>query len=253
MGLAVEGIPADPSDVRSPDDLELRRIPAVRAPSGRKTMRFGPRVERRPRHVGLADILSGHWASRAPALRLVLMVITVGEQLSGRVAREPETRRAVGKGLADEAKPFGVHGLRFGHLLANTASAVLFPEVRTFDINTGDEVIDGTPPGQTFSPLRYTTSTRDEIRVGTWLLLSTVLGTYKFDVDEGLDVEAIMDPDTSDAEIDELAADVVLSYPGVLRVTEGPTVSRDELGTVAAVTMEVDTVAGTVTITAPVA
>lgn len=124
--------------------------------------------------------------------------------------------------------------------------------MKTFDINTSDEVVDGTPPGQTFSPLRYTETVRDEIRVGTWLTLNTFLGTYKFDVDEGLDVEAIMDPDTSDEEIGELAADVVLAFPGVTRISDGPVVERDEFGTVAAVTMQAETVAGPMTITAPV-
>ncbi len=124
--------------------------------------------------------------------------------------------------------------------------------VQTFDMNTSDEVVDGAQPYHTFQPFRYTTDLLGEIRVGVWLLLVTWLGTYKFDVNQGLDVEAIQDPITSDAEAGELVTDVVLSYPGVLRITEGPTVTRSDEGTLISIFVEAETVAGPISFSVPV-
>jgi hypothetical protein len=124
--------------------------------------------------------------------------------------------------------------------------------VQTFDMNTSDVVVDGAQPGHSFQPFRYTQTKLDEIRVGVWLLLTTWLGTYKWDVDEGLDVEAIQDPITSDAEAGELVADVVLSYPGVERITLGPTVTRSDAGKVITIDVEAQTVAGTIGFAVPV-
>lgn len=124
--------------------------------------------------------------------------------------------------------------------------------MKTFDINTSDQEVDGTPPGQTFRPLRYTATTLDEIRVGVWLLLNTWIGTYRFDTEQGLDVEAIQDPITSDAEAGELVVDVVLSYPGVLRISKGPEVTRSEGGKVISISVSADTVAGPISFVVPV-
>ena len=122
----------------------------------------------------------------------------------------------------------------------------------TFDINTSAETVDGTPPRRTFQPLRYTTSTLDEARVGVWLLLSTWLGTSRLATDEGFDYESAQDPDTSDAEIGELAANVALSYPAVTSVSVGPDVSRDEDGTLLSISMTCETAEGPFPVTLPV-
>lgn len=93
------------------------------------------------------------------------------------------------------------------------------------DINTSDQTVDGTPAGQTFQPTRYTTTQADEIRVGVWMLLSTIRGTYRMDLTQGLDVEEILDPATSDAERSALVSEIVLGFPGVTGITSGPTVT----------------------------
>ena len=93
------------------------------------------------------------------------------------------------------------------------------------DINTSDLTVDGTAPGQTFQPTRYTTRQADEIRVGIWTLLSTVQGTYRLDLAQGLDVEEILNPQTSDAERSALVAEIVLGFPGVTGILAGPTVT----------------------------
>ena len=93
------------------------------------------------------------------------------------------------------------------------------------DINTSDLTVDGTAPGQTFQPTRYTTSQADEIRVGIWLLLSTVQSTYRLDLVQGLDVEEILSPQTSDAERSAIVAEIVLGFPGVTGIIAGPTVT----------------------------
>lgn len=106
--------------------------------------------------------------------------------------------------------------------------------MRTYDINTSGETVGTTPAGQTFQPLRYTTTKVDEIRVGVWLQLKTILGAYAFNTEtDGLDVEAILDPATSDAERSALVADAVLRYPGVLGFLDGPTVTVEDGSTVA--------------------
>lgn len=103
----------------------------------------------------------------------------------------------------------------------------------TYDVNTSDKAVDGTPPGQTFRPLRYTQRKRDTIRVGVWMLLQTLKNTYRMNLELGLDAELIMDPETSDAERSALVADVVERYPGVVGFDSGPTVSLGDDGQIA--------------------
>ncbi|HUV47365.1 MAG TPA: hypothetical protein VMX11_00185 [Actinomycetes bacterium] len=101
----------------------------------------------------------------------------------------------------------------------------------TFDINTTDTVApDGTLPGQTVFPLRYTTTEADTIRVGLWCVLSTIVGTLQFDTEEGLDVLAMLSPTTSDAERSSLVRDPILAYPGVAAIDEEPIVATTEQG-----------------------
>lgn len=102
--------------------------------------------------------------------------------------------------------------------------------VPVLDLNTSDEPIDGTPPGRVFQPPRYTTTIRDTTRVSLWSLLSTMLGTYVFDTEQGLDGEDILDPTTSDEERAAIVAEVVLGYPGVTGLVDGPTVTTSEDG-----------------------
>lgn len=97
--------------------------------------------------------------------------------------------------------------------------------VRVIDVNTSAETIDGTPPGQVFSPMRYTSTTRDMIRVSVWLVLATIAGAYQLDVTQGLDVLAMLDGNTSEAERAALVAEVVLGIKGVTGILEGPIVT----------------------------
>lgn len=121
--------------------------------------------------------------------------------------------------------------------------------MRTIDINTSDQTIDGALPGETFRPLRYTESERDAIRVGVWTQLRTVFDTYAFDRGQGLDVETILDPATSDAERSALVADVVLAYPGVLSITDGPTVTVVD-GSLASISLRALTADGPIALVA---
>jgi hypothetical protein len=120
--------------------------------------------------------------------------------------------------------------------------------VPVIDINTRDITVDGAPPGRTFQPTRYTTTRRDEIRVGLWELLSTIQGTYRMGVSQGLDIEEILSPSTSDAERSALVAEVVLGYPGVTGILAGPVVAFD--GTTYAITVTANTVDGPVAVAA---
>ena len=121
--------------------------------------------------------------------------------------------------------------------------------MQTFDINTSDETIDGTLPGETFRPLRYTTTERDSIRVGVWVQLRTVIGEYQFDLEQGLDAETILDPVTSDAERTALVANLVLGYPGVTAILEGPTVVI-EGGSIVSISVRAQTADGEFAVTA---
>ena len=120
----------------------------------------------------------------------------------------------------------------------------------TIDVNTSGETVEGTPPGRTFSPLRYTTTLRDTIRVGLWMVLSTNLGTYQFDTSSGVDMDLIMDPSTSDAERSAQVGDVILAYSGVVAITEGPTVILLDGGTTVSITVTAETIDGPITLTA---
>lgn len=121
--------------------------------------------------------------------------------------------------------------------------------MRTIDVNTSDETVDGTPPGQTFQPLRYTTTRRDEIRVGIWTLLLTPLGSYRLIESQGLDIESILDPSASDAERAALVGEIVLGFPGVTAILEGPTVVIQN-GILASISVRAETVDGPIEISA---
>lgn len=118
--------------------------------------------------------------------------------------------------------------------------------MQTVDINTTDKTVDGTPPQETFRPLRYTETDRDTIRVALWSQLSTILGQYRMDIEQGLDVELILDPGTSDAEREALVADVVLSFPGVTGIAEGPTLELSDDGQILSISVTANTVEGLV-------
>ena len=120
---------------------------------------------------------------------------------------------------------------------------------RTIDVNTSDETVDNTPSGQTFRPDRYTTTTRDFIRVGVWTQLQTLVGTYRFDLEQGLDAELILDPGTSESERSALVAEVILRYPGVTAILEGPTVTIED-GTIARIEVTCLTVDGELSLVA---
>ncbi len=119
--------------------------------------------------------------------------------------------------------------------------------MRTIDINTSQETVNGAEPGQAFIPPRYTTTRADEIRVGVYLQLRTRLGSYRFDLTDGLDYEDLLDPSTSDAERAAQVAEVVSAFPGVTGISEGPTVVVD--GAEATITLTATTEDGSFTLT----
>lgn len=116
----------------------------------------------------------------------------------------------------------------------------------TYDINTSAETIDGTQPGQTFRPLRYVTGA-NAVRCSLWSSLSTIAGTLPFDLDDGLEIEAILDPSTSDAERSALVGDVVLDFPDVTGISDGPTVVIID-GELISITLTAETVYGPVSL-----
>lgn len=120
--------------------------------------------------------------------------------------------------------------------------------MRTIDINTSLDTVDGAEPGQAFIPPRYTTTRADEIRVGVFLLLATRRTTYAFDTREGLDYEELLDPSTSDAERAANVAEVVASFPGVTGISEGPTVTISDDGTAATITLRATVADGSFTV-----
>lgn len=92
----------------------------------------------------------------------------------------------------------------------------------TFDmITSGDEA------GTIVRPLTYTTTDDDATRVAVFCQLSTPVTKYLYATDEGLDIERILDPNTTDEERGALVRDVVLSNPRVEAVISGPTVTVD--------------------------
>jgi hypothetical protein len=122
--------------------------------------------------------------------------------------------------------------------------------VPVIDINTSDLTVDGAAPGQAFQPTRYTNRRADDIRVGVWEILSTVKGTYRLDLNQGLDVEEIMNPATSDAERSALVAEIVLGFPGVTGIITGPTVTFDDDLLEWQIDVTANTVDGAISVTA---
>lgn len=118
--------------------------------------------------------------------------------------------------------------------------------MRTIDINTSVDTIDGTPPGEAFQPPRYTTTRADEIRVGVWMQLATRQGSYRLDLADGLDFQEILDPATSDAERAANVTELILAFPGVTGITEGPVVVVD--GGTVSISVTATTVDGSFTI-----
>lgn len=118
--------------------------------------------------------------------------------------------------------------------------------MRTIDINTTADVVDGTPPGQAFQPPRYTTTRADEIRVGVWTQLATRVTSYRMDLTDGLDFQENLDPATSDAERAANVSELILKFPGVTGISEGPLVVVD--GDSVSITVTATTVDGSFTI-----
>lgn len=94
----------------------------------------------------------------------------------------------------------------------------------TLDINTGLTTVDGTAPGESWSPPRYTTTAVDTVRVLAWSVLSTESTRYALDQPSGLDWLAILDSRSTDAERSAIVSEVVLGLPGVTGLVSDPTV-----------------------------
>jgi len=94
----------------------------------------------------------------------------------------------------------------------------------TLDINTGLTTVDGTAPGQSWAPPRYTTTAVDTVRVLAWTVLSTESTRYALDQPSGLDWLAILDSRATDAERSAIVSEVVLGLPGVTGLASDPAV-----------------------------
>ena len=92
-------------------------------------------------------------------------------------------------------------------------------------LTTLDMFTSGPKRGSLISPLVYTATGADTIRVTAWCQLATELGTYGHATTEGLDVERILDSATSDAERSALVRDAVLDIEGVADVVGVPEVT----------------------------
>jgi hypothetical protein len=110
----------------------------------------------------------------------------------------------------------------------------------TWDMHTS-----GDSAGQLIRPLQYTATEADATRVRLYLMLSTNLGTWRFDTEVGLDYSRIFDPLTSDNERTALVRDIVLDDPGIASILVGPEVSLNDDKTIATISVTALAVDGT--------
>jgi hypothetical protein len=97
---------------------------------------------------------------------------------------------------------------------------------------TWDMITSGPNAGEIIRPPVYTTTEADATRVRVFLSLATVLGSYVFDLEDGLPVERMLAPDASDAERSSYVRDLVLRDPGVEEIIGEPIVTTTD-GTLA--------------------
>jgi hypothetical protein len=115
---------------------------------------------------------------------------------------------------------------------------------KVYDINTTGETIGTTLHGQLFTPLRYTETDDDTVRVSVWQDLSTRIGSDPLAIERGLDHEDMLDGGTSDEERSAMVTEVVLANPGVAAVTQEPTVVVSEGGQLVSIAVEARTIYG---------